>query len=174
MNPFVDAFVAIRNFFEAGGPILYWVLIVTIVMWTLIVERMWFLYFILPKRVQSETDEWNHRNDRTSWAAKRIREGIISRVSIDAHRYVLLVKALMAVLPLVGLLGTVWGMVEVFNIMTVTGTGNARLMAGGVSQATIPTMSGLVAALSGLYFSSHLEHKADVEVEKLEDHLQHH
>lgn len=174
MNPIVDAFVAIRGFFEAGGPVLYWVLMVTIIMWTLIIERMWFLYFILPDRVKAETKTWNNRNDQTSWAAKRIREGVISRVSLDANRFILSVKALMAVLPLVGLLGTVWGMVEVFNIMTLTGTGNARLMAGGVSQATIPTMSGLVAALSGLFFSTHLDSKANREVEHLEDNLRHH
>ena len=48
-----------------------------------------------------------------------------------------MIKTLMAVLPLLGLLGTVTGMVQVFDVMAITGTGNARLMAGGVSAATI-------------------------------------
>ena len=49
------------------------------------------------------------------------------------------------------------------------GRANARAMAAGVSQATIPTMAGMVAALSGLYFGSYLERKADTEAEALED-----
>jgi biopolymer transport protein ExbB len=58
--------------------------------------------------------------------------------------------------------------------MAFAGTGNARLMASGVSKATIPTMAGLVAALSGLYFATWLEQKARTEVEKVEDLLAHH
>jgi len=174
MNPFLEGFEAIRDFFEAGGGVLWWILLVTIFMWTLIVERVWFLYFQLPGRIQAESRQWMERSDTTSWAAKRIRDATISRVSVDAHRWILVIKTLMAILPLLGLFGTVWGMIQVFEIMAVFGTGNARLMAGGVSKATIPTMAGLVAALSGLYFSTHLEHKADLEVERLQDTLQHH
>jgi biopolymer transport protein ExbB len=83
------------------------------------------------------------------------------------------IKALIAICPLLGLLGTVTGMIAVFDVMTYSG-GNARAMAGGVSMATVPTMAGMVAALSGVYFGTWLEHKAQVETEKLEDLLQHH
>ncbi|HEX7030273.1 MAG TPA: MotA/TolQ/ExbB proton channel family protein, partial [Gammaproteobacteria bacterium] len=100
-------------------------------------------------------------------------EKLISEVSVEANRYVFLVKSLIAVLPLVGLLGTVTGMVMVFDVMAVLGTGNAREMAGGVSAATLPTMSGMVAALSGLYFGTALDNRAKVEVEKVEDALRH-
>jgi len=79
----------------------------------------------------------------------------------------------MAVLPLLGLLGTVTGMIQVFDVMAFTGTGNARLMAGGVSAATIPTMSGLVAALSGLYLATYLEQRADNKIKHAEDLLVH-
>ena len=77
------------------------------------------------------------------------------------------------VIPLMGLMGTVWGMITVFEVMSFTGTGNARAMAGGVYKATLPTMAGLVAALSGLYPSNFLERKAATEVERIEDMLQH-
>lgn len=174
MTFFVDGYEAIRDFFEAGGGVLYWILLVTIFMWTLIVERIWYLYYEVPRRLKEERARWDARPDTTSWAAKRIRDAVISRVSVDAHRWILVIKTLMAILPLLGLFGTVWGMIQVFEIMAIFGTGNARLMAGGVSKATIPTMAGLVAALSGLYLSTHLEHKADTEVERLEDMLHHH
>jgi biopolymer transport protein ExbB len=168
MNPFVDAFVSIREFFEAGGNVLYAILIVTILMWTFIIERIWFFYTVLPKRIQRVKGQWDERSDTTSWFANQVRAGLVSKIRIDTQRYLLLIKTLMAVLPLLGLLGTVTGMIAVFDVMAFAGTGNARLMAGGVSKATIPTMSGLVAALSGLYFAAALEKKSRIEVERLE------
>jgi biopolymer transport protein ExbB len=174
MSLFFDAFVAIRSFFEAGGNVLWAILLVTTLMWTLIIERLWFFRSELPQRVAAVQCYWDSRADTTSWYARRIRDQIISEVSIEAHQFLLFIKTLMAVLPLLGLLGTVTGMVQVFNVMALTGTGNARLMAGGVSAATIPTMSGLVAALSGLYLATYLEQRADAEVDRVEDLLVYH
>ena len=168
MNPFVDAFVAIRDFFEAGGDVLFGILFVTVLMWTFIIERIWFFYFVLPKRVSEVAASWDARSDTTSWFANQIRSAMISEVNLESRKFLLLIKTLMAVLPLLGLLGTVTGMIAVFDVMAFAGTGNARLMAAGVSKATIPTMSGLVAALSGLYFAAWLEKKARVEVERVE------
>ena len=62
-------------------------------------------------------------------------------------------------------------MIKVFDVMTFFGTGNARLMASGVSQATIPTMAGLVAAISGLYIANLLIRKAEDEINKISDQL---
>jgi biopolymer transport protein ExbB len=174
MNPFVDAFVSIRDFFEAGGNVLYGILFVTVLMWTFIIERIWFFYFVLPQRISAVKTAWDERHDTTSWYASQVRSGLISEVRIESRRFLLLIKTLMAVLPLLGLLGTVTGMIAVFDVMAFAGTGNARLMAAGVSKATIPTMSGLVAALSGLYFAAWLEKKANVEVDRVEGLLVHH
>ena len=174
MTLLVDAFVAIRSFFEAGGDVLWGILLVTTLMWTLMIERLWFFHSELPRRVGQIQAEWDARPDTTSWFARRIRDQLISEISIDAHRYLLFIKTLMAVLPLLGLLGTVTGMIQVFDVMALTGTGNARLMAGGVSAATIPTMSGLVAALSGLYLATYLEQRADAEVDQVGDLLVYH
>lgn len=168
---FVDFFIAIRDFFERGGDVLWAIFFVTILMWTLIIERAWFYYGVLPEKIRETVDLWERRDDTSSWFARRIRDQMISTVSIEAHRFILVIKTLMAVLPLLGLLGTVTGMIEVFDVMAVAGTGNARLMAGGVSKATIPTMAGLVAALSGLYLVTFLEHKADAQIEVVEDRL---
>lgn len=168
MNPFLEAFVSIRDFFEAGGDVLYGILFVTVLMWTFIIERIWFFYFVLPGRIRETTEAWDARSDTTSWHANQIRAGLVSQVNLESRRFLLLIKTLMAVLPLLGLLGTVTGMITVFDVMAFAGTGNARLMAAGVSKATIPTMSGLVAALSGLYFAAWLEKKARVNVERVE------
>jgi biopolymer transport protein ExbB len=74
-------------------------------------------------------------------------------------------------LPMLGLLGTVSGMIQTFDVMTVFGTGNARGMAGGISVALITTMGGLLTALSGLYFSTQLTQRAEREVDKVADAL---
>jgi biopolymer transport protein ExbB len=117
---------------------------------------------------------WESRPDTTSWYAKRIREQLISEANVALKQNIGLIKALIAICPLLGLMGTVTGMVSVFDVMTFSGTGNARAMAAGVSKATVPTMAGMVAALSGVYFGTWLEHKSVTETEELEDLLQHH
>lgn len=173
MSFLLEALASIRDFFEAGGNVLWAILVVTIVMWTLILERIWFFLRDMPRRLAALERQWMERDERTSWYARRIRDGMVSVIANEANRNMLLIKALMAVLPLLGLLGTVTGMIRVFDVMAVLGTANARAMAGGISQATIPTMAGLVAALSGLYFVTMLDRRARNGVERAEDRLSH-
>jgi biopolymer transport protein ExbB len=171
---FYEAVGSIRDFIELGGNVLWAIMFVLFLMWTLIFERLWFIYRVFPSRKRAAVTAWEDRPDTTSWYAKRIREGLISEASLALKRNVGVIKALIAICPLLGLLGTVTGMIAVFDVMTYSGGGNARAMAGGVSMATVPTMAGMVAALSGVYFGTWLEHKAQTETEKLEDLLQHH
>ncbi|MFQ5535090.1 MAG: MotA/TolQ/ExbB proton channel family protein [Sphingomonadales bacterium] len=171
MLALVEAFEAIRDFMERGGDVLYAILLVTLVMWLLIVERFWYMFSGHPKQVKQIQEIWEARADLTSWYAHRVREALISQVAMNLRHSLLMIKTLVALCPLLGLLGTVTGMVEVFDVMAITGTGNARAMAAGVSKATLPTMAGMVAALSGLMLSVKLERYADAETEKLADHL---
>jgi biopolymer transport protein ExbB len=96
----------------------------------------------------------------SSWKAHQIRARIISQVSANAERNLALIQDLCRAVPLLGLLGTVTGMIEVFEVMAISGSGNPRSMASGVSKATVPTMAGMVAALSGVAMSAYLENKA--------------
>lgn len=171
MNLVADVFAALRGFFEAGGNVLWAILAVTTLMWTFIIERLWYFTRVMPGRIENARNEWAARSDFSSWRARSIRGQVISEISLDAHRYIGFIKTFMAVLPLLGILGTVTGMIQVFDVMALLGTGNARLMAGGVSAATIPTMSGLVAALSGLYLATYLEQRADKAVKQIADAL---
>lgn len=164
----------LQEFIELGGGVLWWIMLVLLLMWTFIIERLWYIKVVHPKRMRETIAAWDARVDTTSWHAKQIRSAMISEVSNDLGRNILLVKTLIALCPLLGLLGTVTGMLHVFDIMAITGTGNARAMASGVSQATVPTMAGMVAALSGVYFGSRLEYWHSTETEKLGDLMQHH
>ena len=161
----------IREFFEAGGPVLWGILMVTIIMWTLIIERFWFFQYLLPQKRAQVIDQWDSINNKGDWFSMRMRDQMISEVSTETKRFLLTIETMMQILPLLGLLGTVVGMIKVFDVMTFFGTGNARLMASGVSQATIPTMAGLVAAISGLYIANLLKRKADDEIASISDQL---
>ncbi len=162
---------AIRDFLELGGGVLSWIVVVLFVMWILIMERV--IYFMLNYRNEANAvkEVWEARPERTSWNAHMIREAMISRLKERANQFIPLIKTLVALCPLLGLLGTVTGMIEVFEVMAISGTGNARSMAAGVSKATVPTMAGMVAALSGLFATTYLSNKADTEVERLADNL---
>jgi biopolymer transport protein ExbB len=82
-----------------------------------------------------------------------------------------MIKVCVSLCPLLGLLGTVTGMIVVFHVMAVTGGGDAKSMAGGVSRATIPTMAGMVAAISGVFANVYVTRIADREKHLLQDRL---
>ncbi len=171
---FYQAVGSIREFMDLGGDVLWAIMFVLFLMWTFILERVWYIYRVYPARKRVVVATWEARPDTSSWYARKIRDGLVSEASIALKRNIGLIKALIAICPLLGLMGTVTGMITVFDVMTYSGGGNARAMAGGVSMATVPTMAGMVAALSGVYFGTWLDHKAQTETEKLEDLLQHH
>ena len=171
---FYQAAGSIREFMELGGDVLWAIMFVLFLMWTFILERVWYIYRVYPARKRVVVARWENRSDTSSWYARKIRDGLISEAAIALKKNIGLIKALIAVCPLLGLMGTVTGMITVFDVMTYSGGGNARAMAGGVSMATVPTMAGMVAALSGVYFGTWLEHKAQTETERMEDLLQHH
>jgi Biopolymer transport proteins len=67
-----------------------------------------------------------------------IREKLLAEAKSSINRNTTLIKTCIALAPLFGLLGTVTGMIEVFQVMAFSGGGDARAMAGGVSKATLP------------------------------------
>ena len=151
-----DSFEAIRDFMELGGPVLRWIAVTIFLMWVLIVERIMYFRTSMRSMARQIHDDWESRPERKSWNAHQIRELMISRFSMETHKNIPTIQTLVALCPLLGLLGTVTGMISVFQVMAVSGSGNVRAMAAGVSQATIPTMAGLVVALSGILFIGRL------------------
>lgn len=166
-----DVLNFILNFMEKGGIVLWLIGWLTFFMWTLVFERFWYFKTALRKDVDSAIAAWESRRERKSWNAQQIRRQLISQAHMKINAGLPMIKTLVALAPLFGLLGTVTGMIEVFNIMAVTGGGDARSMAGGVSKATIPTMAGMVAALSGVFANTYIMRIAERESVLLEDHL---
>ena len=149
-----SVFNGLQEFLAVGGWVLFPIMFLTFFMWTFILER--FAYYIfahkpLKSRLRAE---WDTRSDKSSWRALAIKDELVSQVKQRTSANVGIIKTLVSLAPLLGLLGTVTGMIQVFDVMAFSGSSNARLMAGGVFRATIPTMAGMVAALSGLVFAT--------------------
>ena len=158
MEVFLNPFEELQAFLFAGGNVLLVIMFVTFVMWAFILERFFYFGFARGGAVKKAERSWQARSDdHYSWYAKMVRLKLISEVSLESRSNIGIIKGLVAGSPRLGLLGTVTGMVEVFDILAVTGSSNARLMAGGITKATIPTMAGLVAALSGILALNFIE-----------------
>lgn len=170
LNP-SSAYEALLEFLATGGNVLVVIMIVAFFMWALIIERIIFWTTAKDGVIKRAKRAWAARTDHKSWYAHAIRDRLISEAKQETERFNGIIRALVAVTPLLGLLGTVTGMVEVFDIMAVTGSSNARLMAGGISKATIPTMAGLVVSLSGLIFINAFERFAKKAEHEVSDEL---
>ena len=167
----LNIFQSINNLIDAGGGILWLILFVSICMWSLILERYLYLRFDYPKFSKQLFDQWEARKDKTSWHSQKIREAMIAEVDLNLRKSILVIKSLVGLCPMLGLIGTVLGMIQVFDVMTYLGNDNARAMAAGVSMATIPTMAGMVIAISGIYFHVRLVSRIKHEVQLFRDHL---
>ena len=180
-------FESIQNFMQRGGGVLYLIFLTIFVLWLLIIERFWYFHFNFPKEAERILKKWkspplartssnqNLSSDKSSRQTfklfSKIREADLSALGLLLSKNISAIKTLTALCPLMGLLGTVTGMITVFEIMSAVGTGNARLMASGVSMATIPTMAGMVGALSGIYVARVLENRVRKEKQKLNNYF---
>lgn len=162
---------AIQDFVDQGGAVLWVIFATCLLLWLLILERIWFVRIAWPRRARAVVAQWHARDDCRSWKAKKIREAIVSQVNMELHALLPMINVLVALCPLLGLLGTVVGMIGVFEVIGASGNDDAQAMARGVYRATIPTMAGLVVALSGLYFTVRLRSVADRETRRLMDNL---
>lgn len=79
-----------------------------------------------------------------------------------------LIGVLAAVAPLLGLLGTVLGMIGTFDCIALFGTGNARVLAGGISEALITTQTGLIIAIPGLFMRNFIQRRVDALERRLD------
>ena len=168
---FLDILDAVSSFMNRGGPVLNVIAGLLLVKWSLVFERIWYLNTTHKKNVNTTLANWNARSDTKSWSAHHIRNMMISKISLDVRNTMPIIEVLVTICPLLGLIGTVTGMITVFFTMAVSGGGDAKSMAGGVSMATIPTMAGMVGAISGIFAYNYLKGKIDRDLELLEDHL---
>lgn len=160
---------AIKDLIHHGGPYVVWIFSAGVLMWAVILERYWFFTMVLPKQAEVLHAQWVARKDHTSWSARQIRQMMISKLNVAMTNGFPIMQVLVPLSPLLGLVGTVSGMLEVFDSMSMRGSADARSMASGVSEAMICTMTGLAVSITGLYPVHYFRTRARRETELLGD-----
>ena len=171
------------DYLRHGGVIMLPLLAVSLVMWGVIFYRLFALKWLYERNVPpAQAGEWLHsgvvpeshgycgittqlvetfmqsRSGDPTLDRYVLDEAVLA-VSGSLERGLNLIGVLAAIAPLLGLLGTVLGMIGTFDTIAVFGTGNARAMAGGISEALITTQTGLLIAIPGLYMRNFLQRR---------------
>ena len=173
------------------------IILCSIVAIAIIVDRYWSLAVtrVLPVYVLAQVWTWLKNNQLDATKLKELRlssplgqilaAGLLSskngrdamvesieqaatQVVHDLERYLNTLGTISLITPLLGLLGTVIGMISVFSEIMLQGTGNANALAGGISEALISTAAGLTVAIPTLMFHRHFSRKVDSLVISLE------
>lgn len=182
---------------RAGGWLMLPIILCSIVAIAIIIERFWTLSAsrITPKYVLAQVWTWLKNNQLDSSKLRELRlssplgqilaagllnskygreamieaiEQAAAHVVHDLERYLNTLGTIAAITPLLGLLGTVVGMIQVFSEIMLQGTGNANALAGGISQALITTAAGLTVAIPTYMFHRFFTRKVDSLVLNLE------
>jgi biopolymer transport protein ExbB len=162
---------AVSSLVAEGGPFVVLIFLCGFVMWTLVIERSLYFSLVLPRQASEALTAWRARTEHRSWCARQIRRAMISRVNTAMNANLLLLRVLVPLSPLLGLVGTVSGMLEVFDSMALRGSADARAMASGVSMAMICTLTGLMVSITGLYPVYYFSSRIRRETELLGDRL---
>jgi biopolymer transport protein ExbB len=180
----ITTLLQMEDYLRSGGIVMIPLLIISLVMWLLIINRA--LYFMrLYRKTMNPATAWEHisenrlpdpslyrgtvsmlvidflgRKSGDSALDRFILDETVLKINRTLDNYLGTIGILAAVAPLMGLLGTVIGMIITFDVIAVFGTGNTRAMAGGISEALITTQTGLLVAIPGLYMKNFLDRRA--------------
>ena len=182
-----DLWIELIDYLQSGGGVMLPIIAVSIWMWVLILKK--FGEFHTHTRREIPLARVLDRIDRNPIGAapwqeeiltgflqersgqkdldRKILDRLLIRQEDRAEQHIKTILILAAAAPLLGLLGTVTGMIFTFHVITQFGTGNARALASGISEALITTQSGLMAAVPGLFMGNILGRRA----EKLQDRM---
>ena len=76
-----SSFATVRELIDGGGPFVLAIFVCCVVMWTLVLERTWFFWRVLPRQIDATVAEWKARTDHRSWCARQVRTAMISRLN---------------------------------------------------------------------------------------------
>ncbi len=182
---------------QAGGWLMIPILLCSVISAAICVERFWTLRStqIVPKNLLAQVWNWIKANEMDNKKLRELRAGsplgqilaagisnhrrgreqmkesieeVANQVVHEMERYLNTLGTVAAITPLLGLLGTVIGMIKVFTAIRLEGTGNAAVLAGGISEALITTAAGLTVAIPSLFFYRFFQRKVDELVISME------
>lgn len=182
---------------KAGGWVMWPLLLCSILSVAIIVERFWFLrdHRIVPRNLVPQVWHWaksghldgkrlqelrnnsplgrilaaglvNLKYDRE--VMKESIEDVGRHVAHDLDRFLNTLGTIAAISPLLGLLGTVLGMIKIFSVITVHGVGDPSVLAEGIAEALITTVAGLSIAIPSLFFYRYFRGRVDELVVHME------
>ena len=142
------------GFFELGGPVVFILFLVSVLLFFLIISRINFFYFIVnEEKNKVKSTIASLPGDKHEKSLKKLALCEYDEKLNDGFQ---LINILIIICPVLGLLGTVTGMIQVFDVVAVLGTGNARALASGITMATLPTMVGMTISIIGLLVMAYL------------------
>lgn len=172
------------NYLQQGGWIMIPLVISSVVMWALIVERLQTFRDLKSHDISIQDAVYVIKDQETEVKGTGLRSRVIRyylnersgvpELDMEILRQSMMheetelkkrlpyIAVLASIAPLLGLLGTVLGMIETFDVISMFGTGNAKAMASGVSISLITTQTGLMVAIPGLFISGMLRRRADM------------
>ena len=160
-----DILKTYSNFLYQGGPVVLILCFISIYLFVLIFAKFKNLFFDIHI-VQNEYKEnlSQIKNDEFYLLnLSALKSDYKSLVNKDFY----IIQTLIALCPVLGLLGTVTGMIEVFDVVSFFGTGNARALASGITKATLPTMTGMAISIVGLLTYTVLTSKSQSIISEL-------
>ncbi|MDA0272967.1 MAG: MotA/TolQ/ExbB proton channel family protein [Proteobacteria bacterium] len=175
---------------QAGGWLMVPILLCSVIAAAITVERFWTLRaeLVAPRNLLAQVWTWIKNNEMDNRRLREVKSGsplgqilaagitshrrgrevmkesideVANHVVHELERYLNTLGTVAAITPLLGLLGTVIGMIKVFTAIQLEGTGNAAVLAGGISEALITTAAGLTVAIPSLFFFRYFQRKVD-------------
>ena len=182
---------------KSGGIVMLPIILCSILAVAITLERLWTLrgQRVVPQELTDKVWQWVENrslSDKQITAlqlhsplgrvlaaglSNRYRDRLVMMEAIedagrhvmhDLERYLNTLATIASISPLLGLLGTVTGMIRTFRAITVAGVGNPSAMAGGIAEALITTAAGLIVAIPALVAYRYLRGKVDVLVIQME------
>jgi biopolymer transport protein ExbB len=147
--------------FIRGGPVLFVLFFLSFLIFFIFFNKYTFIYFDKSEWFTNKLDNFIKDNPPESFSLKHVQKTYISQLNRVSNSNIKLLDGLIGMCPMIGLLGTVYGMIEVFEVLSFLGTGNPRAMSSGVAKATIPTMASMVITIFSLYFRQDITGRID-------------
>jgi len=163
--------LGLAELFDRGGPVLYILFIVTLFIWFIIFSKYLSTSYNNKNWIKNNFDSFSSGVNINRSNIHLFEESFLIHIKRVSTQKLKMLDGLIGLCPMLGLLGTVYGMIEVFEVLAVLGTGNPRAMSTGVAKATIPTMAGMTIALSGLFFKFDLANRVERYQEEARDFL---
>jgi len=142
--------------FIRGGPVLYLLFLISFIIFFILVRKYTFIFIDSEAWVENKLNKFVDDNPPNEFNLKFVEKTYLAELKRTSNANIKLLDGLIGMCPMIGLLGTVYGMIEVFEVLSFLGTGNPRAMSSGVAKATIPTMASMVITIFSLYFRQDL------------------